>query len=241
MCKKTLQKTTLAIAIFVALMSVSAYAQTCKPKPITLPKDPEPLVLKGNALNCSSYVFRIPRDTRFTVKLTAANPDVTFSMNRSPRVEQQGDDFCEDCKTLDEYFDGAASRWEIWVNAPEDSKPNAAAYTLSLRVTPAPPIVSKGILNSKATSLPNPVYPKIANNGESVFTPKGSTASRPVKKVTVKVVLTEDGTVYTADAIDGDESFRQPAMDAAMGAKFPPTLVNGKAVRVSGTIVVTFK
>lgn len=231
-------------SILVAMMFCSGtmtFPQTCTPKAITLPMDAEPLVLRGNLGKCNSYVFRIPKDSRFRAKLTSASPDVYFSMNSARRVEQEGDDFCEDCKSLDEYFDGAASRWEIWVYMGEASKSKVGNYTLSLRVTPAPPIVSKGILNGKATSLPKPVYPKDATNGESVFTAKGSPSTSTQIKVTVQVVLTEDGTVYTADAIDGEEIFRQAAMNAAMGARFPPTLVNGKPVRVSGTIVYDFK
>ena len=91
-----------------------------------------------------------------------------------------------------------------------------------------PKTVTGGVINGKATSLPLPEYPA---------------AARAVKAggvVSVQVVIDETGNVISANAMSGHPLLRQAATDAAMLAKFSPTLLQGKAVKVSGILMYNF-
>ena len=88
--------------------------------------------------------------------------------------------------------------------------------------------VSGGVLNGKATSLPKPVYPPIAR------------AAKASGTVVVQVVVDENGRVVTARAFSGHPLLRASAEAAARSAKFSPTLLSGKPVKVSGVITYNF-
>jgi TonB family protein len=88
--------------------------------------------------------------------------------------------------------------------------------------------ISAGVLNDKAIKLPQPAYPPVAR------------AAHASGKVTVRVVLDETGKVIDASAVSGHPLLQPAAVAAAREAEFKPTLVNGKAVRVTGTIVYDF-
>ena len=111
-----------------------------------------------------------------------------------------------------------------------------------------PKKINGGILNGKAISLPKPMYPEAAK----VAGLEGA--------VYVNVLLDESGTVVSAIASTethkvsrgkGEEAFeievppadpilREAAEQAAMQARFSPTLLSGQPVKVSGTIVYNF-
>ena len=80
------------------------------------------------------------------------------------------------------------------------------------------------MLNGKAISKPQPAYPPIARSTKTSGT------------VTVQVLVSEEGDVISAKAVSGHKSLRQAAIDAAYQAKFSPTVVSGKPVRVSGVL-----
>ncbi len=110
-------------------------------------------------------------------------------------------------------------------------------------------IVNGGVINGKAVSLPKPEYPdeaKKANVGGTV---------------TVQVIIDEEGNVTSASVVSGiknvdktDEPetvaeteeapekklLYESAEKAAKEAKFAPTLLSGKPVRVRGVIVYNF-
>jgi TonB family protein len=88
--------------------------------------------------------------------------------------------------------------------------------------------VSGGILNGKATSLPKPAYPRVA---------KAAGASGTVL---VQVIVDETGKVTSATAVSGHPLLRQSAVQAAYQARFTPTKLEGKPVKVSGTISYDF-
>lgn len=93
---------------------------------------------------------------------------------------------------------------------------------------PKPPIVSKGVLNGYAKSLPKPAY---------------SAAARAVQakgKVIVQVTIDERGNVVSATAIDGHPMLRGDAERAARNAKFSPTLLSEVPVKVTGVITYNF-
>jgi protein TonB len=91
-----------------------------------------------------------------------------------------------------------------------------------------PKIISKGVVNDSAISLPKPQYPATA---------KAMGAAGPVN---VQVTIDEDGNVISAAAVSGHPLLRQAAAEAARKAKFRPTLLSGVPVKVSGVIVYNF-
>lgn len=88
--------------------------------------------------------------------------------------------------------------------------------------------ISGGVLNGKATSLPKPVYPPIAKQVNASGT------------VVVQVLVDEDGDVVSAHAVSGHPLLQAPAVAAARQAKFSPTKLSGKPVRVRGVIQYNF-
>ena len=93
---------------------------------------------------------------------------------------------------------------------------------------PVPKMVSQGVLNGKATSLPKPAYPAAAK------------AVRAGGSVSVQVVISESGSVISASAVSGHPLLRAAAEGAARGARFSPTLLSGQPVKVSGVITYNF-
>jgi TonB family protein len=91
-----------------------------------------------------------------------------------------------------------------------------------------PKPVEVGVLNSKATILPRPVYSEEAKR------------VRATGKVTVRVVVDENGKVVSAHAIDGAQPLREAAEAAARRAVFQPTQQDGITVRVTGTLIYEF-
>lgn len=84
-----------------------------------------------------------------------------------------------------------------------------------------------GSIGSNAT-LPKPIYPSAAR------------AVRATGTVFVQVLIGENGELLSAEPIDGHPLLRTAARNAACGAKFAPTLLSGKPVRVSGVIKYNF-
>jgi TonB family protein len=89
-------------------------------------------------------------------------------------------------------------------------------------------IVSGGFLNSKAVSLPRPEFSSFA---------RGARASGTV---VVKITVDEKGDVVSAKAITGHPLLHKAAEEAALRAKFTPTIVCGQPVKVTGTISYNF-
>jgi len=88
--------------------------------------------------------------------------------------------------------------------------------------------IEGGVLNAKATSLPKPVYPEEAKR----LKVRG--------RVTVRVVVDENGKVISAKAIDGPAPLRETAEAAARQATFAPTTEGGITVKVTGTLTYDF-
>ena len=88
--------------------------------------------------------------------------------------------------------------------------------------------IEGGVLNEKATSLPKAVYTEEAKRVRA----KG--------RVTVRVVVDENGKVISAQAIDGPLPLREAAEAAARKATFEPTVKDGITVKVAGTLTYDF-
>ena len=89
-------------------------------------------------------------------------------------------------------------------------------------------VIAGGVLDGKAVSKPQPAYPPIA---------KAAGASGTV---TVQIVVDEEGNVVSASAVSGHPLLQQAAVAAAREARFSPTLLSGKPVRVSGVVTYNF-
>ena len=91
-----------------------------------------------------------------------------------------------------------------------------------------PTIVSKGVVNGTAIDLPKPTYPATAR------------AISLIGTVNVQVLIDEAGNVISARAVDGHAFFKAEAERAAKRAKFKPTLLSDRPVKVTGVIVYRF-
>jgi len=60
--------------------------------------------------------------------------------------------------------------------------------------------------------------------------------NRPHGIVTVRVTIDEDGTVASAESLNGNSPIKELAEEAARQWKFEPTLVDGRQVRVESTL-----
>lgn len=92
-----------------------------------------------------------------------------------------------------------------------------------------PKRISGGVMNGKATDLPEPDYSPAAK------------AVKATGTVTVSVVIDETGKVISAEAVSGHPLLRNSAKSAALKANFPPQKLNGKPVQVSGVLVYKFE
>jgi len=95
---------------------------------------------------------------------------------------------------------------------------------------PTPPRapISGGVLNGKAISLPKPAYPPIARAAHASGT------------VVVQVLIDENGSVVSANAVSGHPLLRGAAVGAARQARFSPTKLSGQPVKVTGVIQYNF-
>jgi TonB family protein len=84
------------------------------------------------------------------------------------------------------------------------------------------------VINGKALSLPKPGYPSEA---------RGARASGTVA---VQVLIDETGKVTFACAVSGPPLLQLASEQAALGARFSPTLFQGVPVKVTGVITYNF-
>jgi TonB family protein len=88
--------------------------------------------------------------------------------------------------------------------------------------------VEGGELNAKATSLPKPVVTEEMKRLKA----KG--------RITVRVIVDENGKVVSAQALNGIHVLREAAEAAARQATFEPRVQDGITVRVTGTLTYDF-
>jgi TonB family protein len=125
------------------------------------------------------------------------------------------------------------------VNAANVGAGGAAAAVVKTDDGPPPPPpsnayrapvkpVSGGVLNGRAVNMPSPDYPEAARR------------MRASGMVSVEVVVDVTGRVISAKATSGHITLRAPAEQAAMRARFSPTLLSGQPVKVTGVINYNF-
>lgn len=118
---------------------------------------------------------------------------------------------------------------------PPAANQNTAAPVKTAMEEPAKPLrgvpvkpISGGVLNGKALELPKPDYPEIARR------------ARASGLVTVEVVIDLSGKVISAKAVSGPSMLQRAAEQAALRARFTPTLLSGQPVKMTGTINYNF-
>jgi TonB family protein len=108
------------------------------------------------------------------------------------------------------------------------SPPAPAAKPADVQEKQQKPGDEKDFKKGKLISAPKPIYPDEAKE------------KKIEGHVSVEIVIGEAGTVVSARPISGPELLLGAAKEAAMKALFEPTLVNGKAAKVTGTMSYKF-
>ena len=115
------------------------------------------------------------------------------------------------------------------VPAGVSGQPAADLETMSLGLLSRQgPDGSESYLRRSAENLPKPPYPEAA---------RVLRASGPVS---VKLLIDGDGSVFSTEALSGHPLLRASAAQAACSARFKPTLISGKPVKILGVIVYNF-
>jgi periplasmic protein TonB len=114
----------------------------------------------------------------------------------------------------------------------------AGTAAVRVEVTTPPPVpvvvrpttqrLPSSVLLSKVISLPQPPYPPLAKQ------------IRLGGAVTVQILVDEQGKVVSAQAMSGHPTLIGAAREAAMRARFTPTVLNGVPVKVQGVITYNF-
>jgi protein TonB len=84
------------------------------------------------------------------------------------------------------------------------------------------------VLTSKAINLPQPQYPQLAKQ------------TRIQGAVTVQILVDEQGRVISAQTVTGHPLLLLAAKEAALRARFTPTILSGTPVKVQGLITYNF-
>jgi protein TonB len=113
---------------------------------------------------------------------------------------------------------------------------NSTPAVVRVVETPPPPpppkptteTVPTRLLISKAISLPQPLYPALAKQ------------ARVQGPVNIQILIDEQGKVISAHSVVGHPLLTNAARDAAMRARFTPTMLNGQPVKVQGVITYNF-
>ena len=93
---------------------------------------------------------------------------------------------------------------------------------------PQPRTVRRNVINSLALSLPKPPYPALAKRLGIEGT------------VSVQVLIDETGRVVSAKTVSGSALLATAAQQAALNARFSPTMLDEQRVKVSGVITYNF-
>lgn len=130
--------------------------------------------------------------------------------NVNPPPTVQGDGGCVICA-------GTPPRVEVEEKPPEPPVVKAPTKT-----------VPSTVLISKVISLPQPAYPIMA---------KQTGTHGPVN---IQILVDEQGKVISAQVVSGHPMLNPAARDAAMRARFTPTVLNGQPVKIQGVITYNF-
>ena len=147
-----------------------------------------------------------------------ADDDLVFDNGEHLRIRMQV-----------KYTDYKVGRGKVTITELEEVKPENSQGVKSSDSSsrPAGPLES-GNLNDKAIDMPKPIYP-----GEAL-------KSKITGQVKVRVIVAETGKVMSADIVSGPKQLWMAAIDAARQARFNPTLVGDRAVKITGILTYDF-
>lgn len=171
------------------------------------------LIDSGEGMVISQRIFII--DKRFYQMILAAPYDTAFNKGRP------------DANDLTDFYQMISKRFFDSFETFGGGSGGGAQADAGSKVSPSVP-VSGGVLNSRAVSLPKPVYPDDARR------------QRITGTVVVQVEINEQGRVVMAKAVGGPASLRGAAEDAARKARFEPVNLQGRPVRVRGVVTYNF-
>lgn len=127
----------------------------------------------------------------------------------------------------------------IYIRTGKDSVPGDPAWeavTRSLKVSAPtyaaddlPRPIEGGVLDGRALTMPKPDYPVIAKYMRAAGT------------VQVQITVDENGDVVEAKAVSGHPQLRAASEKAARQAKFNPSTLNCRPIKVTGLITYHFK
>lgn len=158
-----------------------------------------------------------------------AEPLLQRAIEISERVGKENDEITIQCldrlATLFVMNDRGEDAVAALLRADKIKNPKAAdSKESSSEDSAIPKPVKGGVLNGRAIYLPKPSYPMEARG-------RGASGT-----VSVQVTIGETGKVIEAKAISGTQVFHNSAVEAARQARFLPTIFQGRAVKVTGTI-----
>jgi TonB family protein len=238
-----MKKCTMVFSFLLAitLLSLTAFAQDPLPKKvdggilngkaISLPKPPYPEEAKAAGMEGSVYV-NVVIDESGTVISAVASTDTHKVM------QSKGQDPVEvEIQPADPLLRAAAEKAAMEARfSPTrlSGQPIQVSGTIVYNfVAQRSGVTEHGnvetdVLNGKAISLPRPDYPAAAK------------AVKAEGTVSVKVIVDESGDVISASAVSGHPLLRAASVEAARSAKFSPTIVEGRAVKVVGILTYNF-
>lgn len=113
-------------------------------------------------------------------------------------------------------------------SGPRVSVPETTPPPVPTPVKPKTQTFTSTMLVSRAISLPKPAYPPMA---------KAIGAHGPVS---VQILVDEQGKVISAQPVSGNPTLVHAAKQAALQARFTPTVLNGQPVKIQGVITYNF-
>ncbi len=175
----------------------------------------------------------VPKEISTAPNTQKARPSQPFNITRGAEKDVSSSNYSADDRGDSSAPNGLGGK----VNS-NDSKP--------IETTPPPPpppqiakkpvektpekprVITGGVLNGQAVSLPKPIYSAAA---------KAINASGTVQ---VQILVDESGKVVSATAVSGHPLLKIEAEKAAKLARFSPTLLSNQPVKVTGIIVYNF-
>jgi protein TonB len=161
--------------------------------------------------------FELPERPPDKPKTTAAADGEANANNQLSEKQIQGEG------EIPQPANGAEGNTEQTTKEPSTTVGSQVPTPKEAGQKPKGPIAG-GMLNSKAIYLPQPDVPSGEASGV----------------VLVQVLIDEQGTVIDARPVSGPQHLHAAAVNAARLARFPPTLVMGEPVKVSGTLSYNF-
>jgi protein TonB len=160
-----------------------------------------------------------PRTPPSTVSVVAqtippAPPNAVIGRESSDPLRTSGSSTCVTCTGND--------------TPPVVRVPDTTPPPVPVVVKPTTQRLPSSVLLSKVISLPQPPYPPLARQ------------IRLGGAVTVQILVDEQGKVVSAQAMSGHPTLIGAAREAALRARFTPTVLNGVPVKVQGVITYNF-